>query len=72
LAGGTAIAILAVGQLRTVVDALQAAGLRDQVKGVIGGACTTPCLAEEIGCDALGADAVAAVRICEQLMSCAN
>jgi len=58
-----------VGQLRMVVEALQEAGLRDQVRLVIGGACTTPRLADEMGCDAHGADAVAAVRICERLCS---
>jgi 5-methyltetrahydrofolate--homocysteine methyltransferase len=58
-----------VGQLRMVVEALQEAGLRDQVRLVIGGACTTPRLAEEMGCDAHGADAVTAVRICERLCS---
>jgi 5-methyltetrahydrofolate--homocysteine methyltransferase len=55
-----------VGQLRTVVEAITEAGLRDQVKIIIGGACTTPRLAKEMGCDAHGADAIAAVRLCEQ------
>jgi methanogenic corrinoid protein MtbC1 len=58
-----------IGQLRTVVEALTEAGLRSQVKVVIGGACTTPRLAEEMGCDAHGPDAVAAVRICEGLLT---
>jgi 5-methyltetrahydrofolate--homocysteine methyltransferase len=58
-----------IGQLWTVVEALTEAGLRSQVKVVIGGACTTPRLAEEMGCDAHGPDAVAAVRICEGLLA---
>ncbi len=58
-----------VGQLQTVVDLLTEAGLRSQVKVIIGGACTTPGLAQEIGCDAHGADAVAAVRICQELLA---
>ncbi|MFN2183548.1 MAG: B12-binding domain-containing protein [Anaerolineae bacterium] len=58
-----------VGQLRAVVDEITEAGLRAQTRIVIGGACTTPELAREIGCDGHGADAVAAVRICEQLMA---
>lgn len=58
-----------VGQLQIVVDELTEAGLRAQTRIVIGGACTTPQLAQEMGCDAHGADAVAAVRICEQLMA---
>ena len=44
------------------------AGLRSQVKVVIGGACTTPDLAEALECDAHGADAVAAVRVCQELL----
>ena len=58
-----------VGQLQTVVEAFTEAGKRSQVKIVIGGACTTPRLAEEMGCDAYGPDAVAAVRICERLLA---
>lgn len=58
-----------VGQLQIAVDELTEAGLRTQTRIVIGGACTTPQLAQEMGCDAHGADAVAAVRICEQLMA---
>jgi methanogenic corrinoid protein MtbC1 len=57
-----------VGQLQAVVEALTETGLRSRVKVVVGGACTTPRLAEETGCDAHGADAVAAVRICEELL----
>ncbi|HEY72494.1 MAG: cobalamin-binding protein [Chloroflexi bacterium] len=58
-----------VGQLQATIEALTEAGLRPRVKIVIGGACTTPRLAEELGCDAHGADAVAAVRICEELLA---
>jgi 5-methyltetrahydrofolate--homocysteine methyltransferase len=58
-----------VSQLQAVVEELTEAGLRSQVKVVIGGACTTPELAEKMDCDAHGADAVAAVRICEKLLA---
>lgn len=57
-----------VGQVRTVVEELVEAGLRPQVRVVIGGACTTPELAESMGCDGHGADAVAAVQVCEALL----
>ena len=70
-AGVVALSVLLtpmVGQLRTVVEAFTEAETRSQVKIVIGGACTTPRLAEEMGCDAYGPDAVAAVRICEGLL----
>lgn len=58
-----------VGQLRAVVEEITEAGLRSQTRIIVGGACTTPGLAEEMGCDAHGADAVAAVRACEELMA---
>ncbi|MBE9472782.1 MAG: cobalamin-dependent protein [Chloroflexi bacterium] len=71
-AGVVALSVLLtpmVGQLQTVAEAFTEAGRRSQVKIVIGGACTTPRLAEEMGCDAYGPDAVAAVRICEGLLA---
>lgn len=58
-----------VRQLQTVVEELTEAGLRSRVKVVVGGACTTPALAQEMGCDGHGADAVAAVRICQELLA---
>ncbi len=70
-AGVVALSVLLtpmVGRLRTVVEAFTEAGTRSQVKIVVGGACTTPRLAEEMGCDAYGLDAVAAVRICGGLL----
>ena len=70
-AGVVALSVLLtpmVGQLQTVIEALTEAGLRSQVKIVIGGACTTARLAKKMGCDAHGPDAVAAVRVCEELL----
>lgn len=70
-AGVVALSVLLttmVGQLQTVVEELIEAGLRSQVRVIIGGACTTPSLAEAMGCDAHGADAVAAARICQALL----
>jgi 5-methyltetrahydrofolate--homocysteine methyltransferase len=70
-AGVVALSVLLtpmVGQLQVTIEALEEAALRSQVKVVIGGACTTPHLAEEMGCDGYGPDAVAAVRLCEQLI----
>ena len=70
-AGVVALSVLLtpmVGQLQTAIEALIEAGLRSQVKIVIGGACITAHLAQEMGCDAYGPDAVAAVRICEELL----
>ena len=58
-----------VNQLHATINALVEAGLREHIKIIIGGACTTPQLAEALGCDAHGADAVAAVQICNRLTS---
>ncbi len=54
-----------VASIGDIVAALTEAGLRDQVKIAIGGACTTPELAERMQVDAIGRDAVEAVRIFE-------
>lgn len=54
-----------IGSIGEVVDALREAGLRDKVKIAVGGACTTRELLEKFGLDALGRDAVDAVRIFE-------
>jgi len=48
-----------------VVDAVREAGLREKTRIAIGGACTTPELVERFGLDALGRDAVDAVKIFE-------
>lgn len=52
-----------VNSLGDIISALTEAGLRDSVKVAIGGACTTDELAERMGADALGRDAIEAVRI---------
>ncbi len=54
-----------VTSIGDIVAALTEAGLRDRVKIAIGGACTTPELAERMQVDAIGRDAVEAVRIFE-------
>jgi len=54
--------------LRSTVEEIAKAGLRDQVKVIIGGACTTPGLAKEMGCDGHGEDAMAAVYLCEKFI----
>jgi methylmalonyl-CoA mutase cobalamin-binding domain/chain len=71
-AGAVGLSVLLtpmVDSIRAVVDALKAAGLRDQVKIAIGGACTTQELADRMGVDALGRDAVEAIRIFESFFS---
>jgi methylmalonyl-CoA mutase cobalamin-binding domain/chain len=52
--------------LRSTVEEITRTGLRQKVKIIIGGACTTPGLAKEMGCDGHGDDAMAAVNLCEK------
>ena len=52
-----------VHNIKDVVDGLETIGLRDNVKIDIGGACCSQQLAEEMGVDAYGESAVAAVNI---------
>lgn len=54
-----------VQSIGDVVAALESAGMRNQVKIAIGGACTTQELCDRMGADAVGRDAVEAVRIFE-------
>jgi 5-methyltetrahydrofolate--homocysteine methyltransferase len=53
---------------RTVV-AIQEAGLRDQVKIMIGGAIMDESAAKYTGADAYGADAASAVRLAKSWMA---
>jgi 5-methyltetrahydrofolate--homocysteine methyltransferase len=54
-------------QMKAVVEGLQDAGLREQVKVLIGGAAVTQQFADEIGADGFGEDAPAAVNQAVQL-----
>ena len=56
-----------VGQ-RDVVEALTAAGLREGVKVMVGGAPVTPEWATEIGADGFGEDAARAVSLARELV----
>ena len=56
---------LAFDQMKATVDAISAAGLRDQVKIMIGGAIMDETMRAYIGADAYGADATAAVRLAQ-------
>jgi methanogenic corrinoid protein MtbC1 len=52
----------------TVIQALKDAGLRDQVKVIVGGAPVNPAWAHQIGADAYGADATDAVARLRELV----
>jgi 5-methyltetrahydrofolate--homocysteine methyltransferase len=54
--------------MKDVIDGLKAAGLRDQVKVMVGGVPTTQEFADEVGADAWGKDALDAVGKARRLM----
>jgi 5-methyltetrahydrofolate--homocysteine methyltransferase len=51
-----------------VIHTLKEAGLRDQVKVIVGGVPTSPEWAEEIGADAYAENATEAVDVVKQLV----
>jgi corrinoid protein of di/trimethylamine methyltransferase len=55
--------------MRGTVDALKAAGFRDRVKVLVGGAPITQRFAQEIGADGYGANAVDAVALARKAMA---
>ena len=61
--GLSALLTTMVGSIREVVESSRTAGLRDKVKIVIGGACTSEDLCREMGADDYGETAIDALRI---------
>jgi 5-methyltetrahydrofolate--homocysteine methyltransferase len=54
--------------MKSVIEAFQEAGLREEIKVLIGGAPVTETYAEEIGADGYAADASRAVKITKSLL----
>lgn len=54
-------------EMRNVVDTLTRAGIRDQVKVIIGGQPTDEKVREYVGADYYAPDAVAGVKICKEI-----
>ena len=54
--------------MKEVIDALEAAGIRDQVKVMVGGAPVTQGFADEIGADGYSDNANSAVTVAKQLL----
>jgi 5-methyltetrahydrofolate--homocysteine methyltransferase len=67
LLGMSALLTTTMVQMRTTIDALEEAGLRDSVKIMVGGAPVTDAFAKEIGADAYAADAASAVDVARSL-----
>jgi len=65
----SALLTTTMSNMQNTIQALQAAGLRDQVKVVIGGAPVTDTYARQIGADAYAPDASSAVRTVRQLVA---
>ncbi len=66
LVGMSVLITPTIASIGEIVDSIREAGLREKVKIAIGGACTTQELVDRFGLDALGNDAVDAVRIFEE------
>ena len=68
IVGVSALLTTTMRNQRTVVEALEKAGLRSQVKVMVGGAPVTRRWAEEIGADGYAANAMSAVTLAQELM----
>jgi 5-methyltetrahydrofolate--homocysteine methyltransferase len=66
--GISALLTTTMQRMGTTIDALKAAGVRDQVKVIVGGAPLNEEFAKKIGADAYAADAASAVRVLREMM----
>ena len=64
----SALLTVTMPAMRTTLDALDAAGLRGQVKVIVGGAPVTQRYADEIGADGYGENAVTTVALARKLV----
>jgi 5-methyltetrahydrofolate--homocysteine methyltransferase len=71
LIGMSALLTTTMPSMRATIEALTEAGLRDQVKVLIGGAPVTQTFADEIGADGFAPDASSATRKAKELMGTA-
>ncbi len=65
----SALLTTTMSSMSTTIDALKSAGLRDNVKVMVGGAPITQTYADEIGADGYSTDASSAARLAKQLVS---
>ncbi len=68
IVGASALLTTTMLQQKKLIEALENAGIRDNVKVMIGGAPVTDRYAEEIGADGYAEDAISAVDIAYRLM----
>jgi len=67
LVGASALMTTTMLEQRTIIEALEEAGLRDQVKVLVGGSPVSQSWAEQIGADGYAEDAMSAVDIALRL-----
>ncbi len=65
----SALLTVTMPAMKTTIDALSAAGVRDKVKIMVGGAPVTQRFADEIGADGYGEIAAAAVSVARKLVA---
>jgi len=68
IVGVSALLTTTMRNQKTVVEALEKAGLRQQIKIIVGGAPVTRRWADEIGADGYAKDAMSAVGLAQELM----
>ena len=68
LVGLSALLTVTMPSMKSTIEALEKAGVRDQVKVMIGGAPLSSAYAEEIRADAYADNASAAVRVAQELL----
>ena len=69
LVGLSAMLTTTMPNMKVTIDALKAAGVRDNVKIMVGGAPLTRVYADQIGADGYAQDASAAVRVAKELLA---
>jgi methylmalonyl-CoA mutase cobalamin-binding domain/chain len=67
IVGASALLTTTMPQQEKIIEALKEAGLRDQVKVMVGGAPVTAGWAEKVGADGYAEDAIGAVSLAKQL-----
>jgi corrinoid protein of di/trimethylamine methyltransferase len=65
----SALLTVTMPSMKTTIEALKSAGVRDRIKVLIGGAPVTQQYADEIGADGYGENATAAVSLARKLVS---
>ena len=65
----SALLTVTMPAMRTTIEALKKAGMREQVRVMVGGAPLTPQYAEEIGADGYAASATSAVALARRLVA---